>query len=131
MRYIRKQHTHIVIIAIASIVVLLVATGYFYYRYQSAQRVVRAMNSDPQGIAQQKTDDLLAEVSQLMLLPTDETPTIATVSDLERLRGQEFFANATVGDKVLIYTKHAKAILYDPDQKKILEVAPLQLGGMK
>jgi hypothetical protein len=131
MRYIRKQHTHIAIIAIASIVVLLVATGYFYYRYQSAQRVVRAMNSDPQGIAQQKTDDLLAEVSRLMLLPTDETPTIATVSDLERLRGQEFFANATVGDKVLIYTKHAKAILYDPDQKKILEVAPLQLGGMK
>jgi len=131
MRYIRKQQTNAVIIASVVIVILLSLSGYFYYRAHRVERQMREINENPQAMTQQKTDDLLAEVSQLMLLPTDETPTIATVSDLERLRGQEFFANAAVGDKVLIYTKHAKAILYDPEQKKILEVAPLQLGGLK
>ena len=71
----------------------------------------------------------VAEVAKLIILPQDEAPTVATISDVGKLRGQAFFANAQNGDKVLIYTKAAKAILYDPVQKKIVEMAPLNNGN--
>ncbi len=67
-------------------------------------------------------------VGRLIVLPEDEVPTIATVTDLEALQGQPFFANAKLGDKVLIFAKAGKAILYDPVEQKIVEVAPVNLG---
>lgn len=74
---------------------------------------------------------LIDEVSKLIALPTDEEPTIATVSDPAVLKNQQFFAQAKAGDKVLIYAKAKKAILYDPIAKKIIEVAPLNIGDIK
>lgn len=82
----------------------------------------------------QKTDagdeakQLSSEVGKLIELPSDEVPTIATVVDVEKVRGQPFFANAQNGDKVLLYAKTSKAILYRPSAKKIIEVAPINLG---
>lgn len=77
----------------------------------------------------QNNDKLVAAVGQLMVLPTDEQPTIATVTDLEKLKDQPFFANAQIGDKVLIYTSAKKAILYRSSENKIIELAPLNLGS--
>lgn len=68
--------------------------------------------------------DMVARVSRLMVLP-DEAPTVALVSDLEKLQGQAFFARAQKGDVVLMYPKAQKAILYSPTLDKILEVAPI------
>jgi len=73
---------------------------------------------------------VVAELSKLMVLPTNETPTLATVSEPEKLRDQAFFANAQKGFKVVVYSKAGKAILYDPFQKKIVEVAPVNLGNL-
>jgi len=103
------------------IVVLLVAVAFFGYKYYQA-------NQDPQQVAQAEVDKLVAEVGRLMVLPADETPTVATVSDPEALSGQAFFANAQEGDKVLIYTTARKAVLYSTSLKKILEVAPVNIG---
>lgn len=61
-------------------------------------------------------------------LPPDEKPTIATVSDLEKLKDQQFFANARIGNKVFIFTQAKKAILYDVENNRIIEVAPLNMG---
>jgi hypothetical protein len=60
-----------------------------------------------------------------MVLPSDEAPALAKVSDPTALGGQSFFKNAKVGDIVLMYQKAARAILYDPVINKILEVAPI------
>jgi len=64
-------------------------------------------------------------VGRIIVLPNDEEPTVATVTDPEKLRDQVFFANAKAGDKVLIYTKARKAYLYDPIAGKLVEVAPI------
>jgi len=70
---------------------------------------------------------LVKEVGQLIELPK-ETPTVATITDENKLKDQAFFANAKNGDKVLIFTNSKKAILYRPSLKKIIEVAPINLG---
>lgn len=68
---------------------------------------------------------LVASVGDHMLLPHDETPTVATVSDLHALEDQLFFQNAEFGDKVLMYMQAQKAILYRPSTDLIIEVGPI------
>jgi hypothetical protein len=70
-------------------------------------------------------------VGLLIVLPKNETPTIATVSDPSVLKNQAFFVDAKKGDKVLIYTNAKKAILYDPVIKKIINVAPVNTGDFQ
>lgn len=107
---------------IAAMALLLVgalgAAGYFYNKAYGSK------NADPA----KEAAAVVERVGKLMILPTDETPTIATVSDPAKLRDQKFFTNAKEGDKVLIYTHAGKAILYDPAANKIVEVAPINLG---
>ena len=108
------------------LLVLVVASGavaaYFYQQWS-------ALKANPQSVAQKEAEQLVARVSQLIVLPQDEAPTIATVQDPEVLKEQPFFANAKKGDKVLIYTNAGKAILYDPVNNKIIEVALVNIGN--
>src|SRR3989344_1412513 len=76
-----------------------------------------------------ETAQLVAAVGKLIRPPEDETPTIATVSDPEKLREQAFFKNASEGDKVIIYTQSKKAILYSPTLKQIIGVANVNLSS--
>ena len=69
--------------------------------------------------------DILARIGKLILLPASEVPVIATVSNLDALKGQSFFKNAKLGDIVLMYKGAARAILYDPTSNKIIELAPI------
>ncbi len=69
----------------------------------------------------------LQRVSRIMVLPANEEPTLATVTDLSKLKDQPFFTNAQEGDKVLIYPRSLKAILYSPSKDKIIEVSSVNL----
>ncbi len=71
--------------------------------------------------------DIITKVGELIVLPEGEEPTIAKVTDPDKLRDQVFFANAKEGDVVLIYTQAQKAYLYDPVAHKLVEVAPLTI----
>lgn len=106
-------------------VIALVAIGLCVYFYSQ----IRILKQNPTVAAQKETTDIIAKVSKLVVLPTGETPTIATVSDPEALKDQPFFANAIKGDKVLIYAQAKKAFLYSVSLNKILDVAPLNIGS--
>ena len=75
--------------------------------------------------AAQEAADVIKAVGELIMLPEDEEPTVATVTDPTKLKDQAFFANAKTGHKVLIYTQARKAFLYDPEANKLVEVAPI------
>jgi hypothetical protein len=74
---------------------------------------------------EQEVADVIAAIGKHILLPEGEEPTVATVSDPDKLKDQLFFKHAEAGDKVLIYTKAKMAYLYDPDRDILLEVAPI------
>ncbi len=116
-----SSNRNVVVVLVLLVVILAGTSGYLWKKMQAA-------TSSPEQIAQAEAKTLATKVGMLMVLPTDETPTIATVADPEALKNQAFFANAKVGDKVLIYTNAKKAILFDPVLNKILNVAPLNIG---
>lgn len=114
---------------ILSIFVLLVVAGsagtsyYFYTKYQAAQQAL----NNPELAAQDEVQQITNKLGKLIELPQDEEPSVATVLDHEKLKDQQFFTSAQDGDKVVIYTKAMKAILYRPSDNKIIEVAPIQI----
>ena len=105
------------------ILLLLLASsvGSNVYLYRQWDELKR----DPQLQAQRETQATLEKIGRLMVLPKEEAPTIATVSDPEKLKDQAFFAHAAQGDVVLLYAQARKAVLYRPSEDKIVEVAPI------
>ncbi len=111
------------IVAVILTLIGLGAGGYFYYQYQQ---------NLPKNVMQRNQEEakrLAAEVGKFMLLPNDELPTIATVTDVSKLNNQIFFKFAKNGDKVLIFTKSQMAILYSPSAHKIINVGPVNVGA--
>ena len=110
-------------IATVALLVVLGGGGYFYYQSTKAQK-----QANPQQVAQEEVKKIVAEVGKLIDLPSGEDPTVATVTDISKLKDQPFFQKAKNGNKVLIYTNARKAILYDPASNKVIDVAPINIG---
>lgn len=109
-------------------IIILTAIGtssYFYIQYRNAQKLLK----QPAATSQEEVGKIVAKVGSLIELPKNEDPTIATVSNKEKLKDQVFFTNAQNGDKVLIYTKSKKAIIYRPSINKIIEVSSVNFGA--
>jgi hypothetical protein len=118
MNFIQKN------IIMVLVVIALVGAGAGYYFYNQYQ----TLKQNPQALTDKENAALVAKLGQLIMLPTDEQPTIATVADPSKLMDQPFFTNAKKGDRVIIYTNAKKAILYDEVANKIIEVAPVNIG---
>ncbi len=113
-----KKHGKVVAKVASSLFVvsLMAGSGYFYWQYREA------VKSNPLY----ETEQVAAAVRKLMDVPTSPLPTLATVTEKEKLQEQVFFKKAENGDKVLIYVAEGKAILYRPSIHKIIDVAPIK-----
>lgn len=110
---------------LAGFIILVIAgslglAGYYYQQYQKVK-------NNPETIAKDEVALITRSMGKFMDLPTDEVPSIATVTDQSKVRSQEFFKKSKNGDKILIYTKAHKAILYRPSENRIIEFAPLAI----
>ncbi len=120
-------------IAIAVFFAVFGLIGVGAYQYQSMRKELEKLKAQvptSSSLSEERQRQLLSEVSARILLPQDETPTIAMVSDIDRLKDQPFFAGGQNGDVVLIYMNAKKAILYRPSEKKVIEVAPINLDNV-
>lgn len=118
----------------AALVLTVIGFGAWNVSLQSTKKQVQqqlaTLNANPQLVAQRQAADLIDKVSHLMVLPTDEAPTIASVTDVAQAQAQsQFFANAELGDKVLLYVKTGNAILYRPSADRIIATGPLSFKG--
>lgn len=118
--------------AIVGVCVGVLVIGLGTYKIIALQRQVQKMKDSPkasQEAQRQEIATVVEKVRALIAIPADELPTIATVTDPEKLKSQAFFSSALTGDKVLIYTVAKKAILYRPSENKIIEVSPISIGA--
>lgn len=100
------------------VVVLAALSIFLYAQYQTAQNKIEDAKSGKSSQA----NDVIKSVSKIVIVPSDETPTVATVTNAEKINNQEFFASAKNGDKVLVYGKQKKAILYRPSTNQIVNI---------
>lgn len=101
---------------------------FFVYEYAHTKNQLEKL-SNPKTATESATQQLVDSVGKLVQLPANETPTIATVNDAAKLKNQAFFANAQDGDKVLIYSKSGRAVLYRPSTNRVIEYSTVNLSG--
>lgn len=99
----------------------------FAYEYIHTRNQLKQL-SNPSSSGQTQAQQIVSQINKTIALPPDENPTLATVTDVAKLRSQNFFKNAQDGDKVLIYSKSGQAVLYRPSTKQVIEYAPINLS---
>ena len=119
----RKSPVKVVLIVIVCLLVIcgIAGTYYFYNKYQQ-------LKADPVVAAKEINREILENVGKLTVLPSDEEPTFATVSDKDKLTSQIFFKDAENQDKLIVYVTTKKAILYRPSTNKIINIAPIYIN---
>ncbi len=110
------------VVNIIILIVLLVPLGLSIYFYYQLHNIKKTTTSEPN----KEVKDIITKVSNIYLTPSTEEPTVATVSDPSILKNQSFFTQAEKGDKVLIFTKAGRAVLYRPSINKIIEITSIK-----
>ncbi len=103
------------LVALAMFVSLLAIGTIFYFQNQSKQV------SD-----EKELEKLVKKVGRIMELPNG-IPTVATVTNKNKLDDQPFFKRAENGDKILLYGDGGRAVLYRPSTGKIIDVTTVDI----
>jgi len=107
------------IVIVLIIFLVLILGGGAYMLFSSPSKPAVQSELSPQA--------LIDSVSKIAELPPEQ-PTIATVTDKEKLASFSFFSQAQIGDRVLIFNEAKKAYLYRPSTDKIVEVGPILIA---
>lgn len=111
---------------------LLIAVIALSYGYYTKDRELKILQN-PQAKAamdQKEINRVVAQVSKLIILPKDESPQVLTINDAAAaIKQQPVFAGSVNGDKVLIYQKAARAIVYSPSRNIIVTILPVTVDS--
>lgn len=99
-----------------------------YIKYNDYKSKVARL-STPEGqqeMVKKQTAELVNKVKRHIVLPANEEPTVATILDAVGLaKDQPFYKGAKNGDKVLIYVKAQKALIYNEKEDLLVNVGPV------
>lgn len=112
----------VVLIALMVLVGVGAIFGYRYYLQYTGNTALSNVGSST--LAEDQVKKLLENVSSHIVLPEDEKPIVASVTDIEKLSDQDFFKSAQNGDRVIIYTQAKIAILYREEIDRVVNMAP-------
>lgn len=95
-------------------------------RLQETEQELEKIRESTERRGTEVAQGVLEDVRQLIDVPGDPEPTVATIIDVEALReASPFYNKAKNGDHLII--TETRAILYDPDRKIILDVVPVRI----
>lgn len=109
---------------VAGVVLAVVLIGFLSFQYMNTRNELKKAR-DPKAAAKIEAEELAVKIGKVAELPTNERPTVSTVADKDKLQSQLFFKRVQNGDKVLIYTKAERVVLYRPSTGKIIEFMTL------
>lgn len=101
------------------LVITNVATGYISWNRALVQNQAKVFSFE-------ETIDILNNVSEIIVLPKDETPELVQMTKADQVsKEQPFFVDAKNGDIFIAYAKAKKAIIYRPSENIIVNVGPI------
>jgi len=101
------------------LVASIASSSFFYLQYQSAK-------NDPGKLSQDQTARLKEKVGKIIQIPNEE-PTVAKITDQDKLKDQPFFEGTKNGDQLLIFPKAKLAIIYRESENKVIKSGPITL----
>lgn len=109
-----KKKTQILGLAVIAVILLVVAFAYSSGMFLSAEEKAAKANAD-----------IISDVRSMMRLPEGE-PAIFEVKDPAEVQKQQpFFEGVVEGDKLLVFPEQAKAVIYSPSRKIIVNSGPI------
>ncbi len=76
-----------------------------------------------QELAEKEIEKIVTKVGQIVMLPSQELPQVATVEKAKELaKTQIFFEHVRNGDQILIYMKEKQIIIYRPSEHKLINM---------
>jgi len=127
----RNTNTKRRIILIVNVVVLLGLAGATGYLYMNNKDLRYELSLSEQDRIKIKNDELLARVSKLMNLPSEE-PVIVLVNDPAKAEEENpgikaIFDNLQKDDFILIFKKDKLGVQYRPSESKIIKSTTINL----
>lgn len=110
-----KKKSKLTISLIIIIILLIISGGFFGYKYYNT------VHNDPARQAQ----NLVNKIGKHISLPAEQ-PTVATIVDKNKLSNQTLRDRAENDDKLFIYSKAKRIILYRPSTDKVVEMLTIQ-----
>lgn len=99
----------------ALLVLAIAASGFWFVQYREAQA------NNPS--TQQK--QLVSQLSKLIEMPSGQ-PVITTVIDKSKLTNKTLASQAQNGDRLFIFAKSKRLVLYRPSDKKVVDMLTIQ-----
>ena len=106
----RTSSRYIVLSIAICVVILFAVLGFFHFK----------------GPKVTKSEEIIAKVSRVYLLPNTEVPTVARIENKDKINAsREFYKNAKNGDYLLVYRKEKLALIYRENINKLINVSPV------
>lgn len=108
---------------IAGVLVLAVAGIFIFYAMRFGFDAATSAGTPPTSDVE--VAKILEKVGEHIRLP-NESPVVSVITDIDLLAAQQpFYTGAKNGDILLIYPNVSRAILFDPDEDRIVNVGPI------
>lgn len=99
-----------------------------YWGYAQTRKQISILTNPNQAteLTAAQTEELLAKVSKLINLPDEKSPAVATINDVETLSAQQdFYKDANNGNKLIVFARARKAVIYDEKNNIIVNMGPV------
>ncbi len=124
---VKKPSKKILTIGLLILSVLAIGSAvYFYKQYQDVKNnpkdAIAAKNS-------QETQDVIGALKKIILIDTNEAPTVARVENPDTLKQNNatFYKNVAKGDYLVIFKD--RAIIFRASENQIINIAPIVNTG--
>lgn len=116
----------------------IIAVGYMFYtteqkrmkaeeELQNTTNQLEELRQSAQNTGQQVANEVLTKLRNHIDIPAEPQPTVATISDIDRLREtNQFYSKAKNGDHLII--TETRAILYDAERDIVIDVVPVRIN---
>lgn len=109
-------------------VLLLICLSFVIKGYVDTKNELTALKN-PTTAGGTELQSVVNAVSDLADVPSNETPSMYTVSDKTKLGSEAFFKDAQNGDRLLFFPSSRKLVLYRPSTDKIIGLTVLNISS--